>query len=47
MRSFDDGRRHDFFVLWERFIPASLRRHNLETQKVRFCSAPLWDFFRE
>lgn len=34
LRKFDEGRRDDFFLLWQQYVPASQLGFDFETQKV-------------
>ena len=36
MKSFKDGRRKDFFLLWEKFLPDTLRNTDHVAQKLEF-----------
>ncbi|GLC64972.1 LisH domain-containing protein armc9 [Pleodorina starrii] len=36
MRKFDEGRRDDFFILWQQYVPASMLGLDFATQKMEF-----------
>lgn len=36
IKAFTDGRRKDFFVLWEKFLPETLRNTDPVAQKLEF-----------
>lgn len=40
LRKFDEGRGHEFFQLWQQYVPASMLAYDESTRQVR----ELWTF---